>query len=193
MKNDLAPEARQAVESTFAALSDEDYDALLESLEYRSYADGELLGRQGEVGQEAYLILHGEVEVHMEREGTRRLLGTPRAGEIVGEMAVLEQRPRVADMHARGRVSVLVFDRERFLRLLSGRPELGMTLIKVLSVRMRQTLDQYMEDLLEKIRHLEAVNADLAAANSMLQSEVAEHSRKLEEANAFLAQLDAAD
>ncbi len=101
-------------------------------------------------------------------------------------MAVLEQRPRVADMTAKGRVSVLVFDRGRFLKLLSGRPELGMTLIKVLSVRMRATLDQYMNDMLEKIRELEHINSNL-------KQMVEERGRKLAEAEAFLAQLSAAD
>lgn len=181
-----APEARQAVKSAFDALAHDDYDLLLETLEYRTYPDGALLARQGEAGEEAFLIMGGEVEVHMERDGHRRLLGTPKAGEIVGEMAVLEQRPRVADMTAKGRVSVLVFDRNRFLKLLAGRPELGMTLIKVLSVRMRSTLDQYMEDLLDKIRELEDANRDLAG-------KVEERSRKLAEAEAFLAQLSAAD
>lgn len=184
--NPAAVGAREAVRSAFDTLADDDYDLLLETLEYRTYADGEVLARQGELGEEAYLIMGGEIDVHMHRDGQRRLLGSPKAGEIVGEMAVLEQGPRVADMTAKGRVSVLVFDRNRFLKLLSGRPELGMTLIKLLSVRMRNTLDQYMSEMLEKIRELED-------ANTNLKQKVEERSRKLAEAEAFLAQLSAAD
>lgn len=179
-------QARVAVKTAFDTLADDDYDLLLETLEYRTYSDGDVLARQGDVGEEAFLIMGGEIEVHMHRDGQRRLLGTPKTGEIVGEMAVLEQSLRVADMTAKGRVSVLVFDRNRFLKLLSGRPELGMTLIKLLSVRMRHTLDQYMSDMLEKIRELEDANANL-------KEKVEERGRKLAEAEAFLAQLSAAD
>ena len=193
MSDNQGAQARQAVRSTFDALANEGYDLPLETLEYRVYADGEYLARQGEAGQEAYLIMGGEVEVVMHRDGTTRLLGVPTTGEIVGEMAVLEQQPRIADMRAKGRLSVLVFDRSRFLTLLSGRPELGMTLIKVLSLRMRATLDQYMEDMLEKIRELEAANQKLTDLNSNLHEIVEERSRKLAEAEAFLSQLSAAD
>ena len=186
MSDNKAPEAFQAVRSAFDTLANDEYDLLLDSLEYRVYSDGDYLARQGEQGEEAYLIMGGDVEVIMHRDGTSRRLGVPTVGEIVGEMAVLEQRARIADMRALGRVSVLVFDRSRFLTLLAGRPELGMTLIKVLSVRMRATLDQYMEDLLQKVRELEAANRDLEGV-------VEERSRKLAEAEAFLATLSAAD
>ncbi len=193
MSNTKAPEAYQAVKSVFDALANEEYDLLLESLEYRVYNDGDYLARQGDPGEEAYLIMGGDVEVVMHRDGTSRRLGVPTVGEIVGEMAVLEQRARIADMRALGRVSVLVFDRSRFLTLLAGRPELGMTLIKVLSVRMRATLDQYMEDLLEKIRELEDANRGLTQRNSSLEDEVEDSSRRLAAAEAFLAKLSAAD
>lgn len=186
MSQSPLPEARSAVQSAFDTLANDEYDLLLETLEYRTYEDGESIARQGEAGEEAFLIMGGEIEVHMRKDGQRRLLGTPKTGEIVGEMAVLEQRPRVADMTAKGRVSVLVFDRQRFLKLLAGRPELGMTLIKVLSVRMRATLDQYMDDMLAKIRELEEANANL-------EEKVEERGRRLAEAEAFLAQLSAAD
>lgn len=193
MSENQGAQARQAVQSTFDALANEEYDLLLETLEYRVYSDGDYLAKQGEVGQEAYLIMGGDVEVIMHRDGATRLLGTPTVGEIVGEMAVLEQQPRIADMRAKGRVSVLVFDRSRFLTLLSGRPELGMTLIKVLSLRMRATLDQYMDDMLEKIRELETANQKLVDLNSNLHQLVEERSRRLAEAEAFLAQLSAAE
>ena len=111
MSENQGAQARQAVQSTFDALANEEYDLLLETLEYRVYSDGDYLAKQGEVGQEAYLIMGGDVEVIMHRDGATRLLGTPTVGEIVGEMAVLEQQPRIADMRAKGRVSVLVFDR----------------------------------------------------------------------------------
>lgn len=193
MSDNQVPGARDAIQSTFDALADTDYDALLESLEYRIYEDGQMIAKQGDVGEEAYLIMGGEVEVHKETDGIRLLLGVPKAGEIVGEMAILEKEPRVADMHAKGRVSVLVFDRSRFLTLLAGRPELGMTLIKVFSVRMRSTIDQYMGDLLEKVRELETANRALSDLNATLAEKVEERGRKLAEAEAFLAQLSAAD
>ncbi len=193
MSDNHAPGARDAIQSTFDALADTDYDALLESLEYRVYEDGQMIAKQGDAGEEAYLIMGGEVEVHKETDGIRVLLGVPKAGEIVGEMAILEKEPRVADMHAKGRVSVLVFDRSRFLTLLAGRPELGMTLIKVFSVRMRSTIDQYMGDLLEKVQELEAANRALSDLNATLAEKVEERGRKLAEAEAFLAQLSAAD
>lgn len=164
-------QAREAVLSAFDALLDEDYDVLLESLEYRIYENGDYLARQGEAGYEAYLIMGGEVEVILRREDSSRLLGVPKAGEIVGEMAVLEKQPRVADMRARGQVSVLVFDRSRFVSLLTDNPALGLTLIKILSARMRAN-HHSMAAMSEKIRELEEANQSLAGIKASLEKRV---------------------
>jgi CRP/FNR family transcriptional regulator, cyclic AMP receptor protein len=77
-------------------------------------ADGTVLGRQGQVGREAFVIVSGEVEIL--RDGRRvACLG---AGEVVGELAMLEEAFRTADIRAVGEVELLVFDTRSFTAAL---------------------------------------------------------------------------
>ncbi|KQT18880.1 cyclic nucleotide-binding protein [Methylobacterium sp. Leaf399] len=57
---------------------------------------GSVLFEEGEVGRAAYLVMDGEIEIFLRREGGEVRLATRGAGEIVGEMALLDAGPRSA-------------------------------------------------------------------------------------------------
>ncbi len=175
-----------ALETYFSEIPEADLEVMVSSVELRTYQDRGILAVQGEKGEEAFFILDGEVEVLVDKGPIRRHLGLRGAGEIVGEMAVLEERPRVATLIATRPTRVLALGRDRFLHLIADRPDLGMAVIRVLSIRMRKSLEQYMEDLLHKVQCLEDLNKDL-------EQKVQERTSKLEVANASLSALAAQD
>ncbi len=66
----------------------------------RTYAPGEILMRQGDVGEFALLIVEGEVEISIELEGGRQVLATCSKGEMIGELAIFSHQLRMATVTA---------------------------------------------------------------------------------------------
>jgi len=113
-----------------------------EGLLGRTYADGEVIVRQGEVGDCLFVIEDGTVEIVAERDGTETVLRTAGAGELLGEMAVFEHRPRSATVRAHGTAQVLKLDRRNFLRRISEDPTLAFRIIETMARRVRELSDE---------------------------------------------------
>lgn len=75
---------------------------------------GDVLFAEGERANVAYLIERGSISITLEREGESRLLATRKAGEIVGEMAVIANRPRIANAIAAEPTTVRLITRDLF-------------------------------------------------------------------------------
>src|SRR6266536_5354179 len=82
---------------------------------------GQVLTTEGQRGYEFFIVLEGEVEV---RQGDR-VIATRRTGDYVGEIALLDERPRTATVVATTPVSVEVLSRGEFMSLLAEVPELS--------------------------------------------------------------------
>jgi CRP-like cAMP-binding protein len=80
------------------------------------YEDGQILIRQGEVGDCMYVIQKGQVAVFREKNGHEVGLAVLGEGEIFGEMAVFEREVRSATVRALGEVRALTVDKKNFLR-----------------------------------------------------------------------------
>ena len=119
--------------SVFGALPPEQLDRLLEAGSERSYADGETIVRAGEPGHELYVILDGAVRV--ERRG--RQVASLAAGDLFGEVAVLDGRPRSADVVADGPTRCLAVPREALREAVEAEPEVAWNLLGVLAARLR--------------------------------------------------------
>jgi len=102
------------------------------------YKDGEVIIRQGDVGQTMYVIQEGQVEVLQEMEGRTVRLRTAAAGEILGEMAVIDRETRSATVRALGEVRVLTIDKKTFLRRISEDPSVAFRMLQELSNRIRE-------------------------------------------------------
>jgi CRP/FNR family transcriptional regulator len=101
------------------------------------YEDGEVIIRQGEVGDCMYVIQDGEVEVFIERDGQEFQLAIRGAGDFVGEMAIFERDVRSATVRAMGQVRVLTIDKKNFLRRISQDPSLAFRIVETMSRRVR--------------------------------------------------------
>lgn len=80
----------------------------------KAFGEGDAVIRRGERGNEMYLVLQGEAEVH---DSKGRVLAMLRRGDVVGEMALLRSTERSADVVASKPLEALVID-EDFLRRL---------------------------------------------------------------------------
>ncbi len=110
--------------------------AVAEIAEERTCYAGELLFREGEPGDCLYVIAEGEIRVTAHGTDVARL----RAGDVVGEMAVLDARPRSAAAVVAKDGRVLRIASQEFRLLLLHHPEIAMALLRTLSRRLRTTV-----------------------------------------------------
>lgn len=104
----------------------------------QEYHDGEVIIRQGEVGDCMFVIQEGEVEIVAHQADREVVLAVRGAGEFVGEMAIFEQQVRSADVRARGTVRILTVDKKNFLRRIHEDPSMAYRLVQTLSSRVRE-------------------------------------------------------
>ncbi len=101
---------------------------------------GSLLFCEGDAAGEAYLIQRGTIEIFIERDGVEHILATRGAGEIVGEMGVIDGSPRSASARASAESELLIVTADQLsVRLAETDPILRMVLGVVLK-RYRETL-----------------------------------------------------
>jgi CRP-like cAMP-binding protein len=82
---------------------------------------GKVLAREGEAGHEFIVILDGEVEIKRGDD----VVATRGAGSYVGEIALLEHRPRTATVVAKTAVSAEVIGQREFTTLLDDEPAIA--------------------------------------------------------------------
>ena len=106
------------------------------------FEDGEIIIRQGDVGDCMFVIQEGEAEVIAHKDGHDVVLAVRGAGDMVGEMAIFEKQVRYADVRAKGRVRVLTVDKKNFLRRINEDPSLAYRLVQTLSRRLRELSEE---------------------------------------------------
>ncbi len=80
-----------------------------------TFADGEYIFRKGDPGDEAYLLASGEVEIlGVYPDGRERVLSKLVRGDIFGEMALINHKPRVAAARAKGDVELVTVSSDSF-------------------------------------------------------------------------------
>lgn len=107
--------------------------------EDRSFRDGEFVVRQGDMSDNAYLILQGRAEVIVEFSGDSSVVAQLGDSEVFGEMAMLCETPRTASIRAVGDLRTLCFEREGMLRLLREFPEMAIEMSRSLAQRLERT------------------------------------------------------
>lgn len=104
--------------------------------------------RQGDAGVGLVAVLSGQVKITSSSAGGREIvLNLINPGEVFGEMALLDGKPRSADAVTMMTSELLVIDRRDFLPFLSAHPDACIRLMAVLCERLRKT-SQQVEDLM---------------------------------------------
>lgn len=111
----------------------------------RFYADGEIVVRQGDVGDCMYVVQDGEVEIVVMEGGEEVVLRSAGRNEILGEMAVFDRQPRSATIRARGKARILTLDKRHLLRRINEDPSLAFRMLETMSRRVRQLSHEVVE------------------------------------------------
>jgi CRP/FNR family transcriptional regulator, cyclic AMP receptor protein len=126
--------------SLLAALSTRERDALLTFGRVRQFNGGEVLFRQGELSNFVVVIIDGYVKITAVTEsGTESLIAIRTAGDIVGELAALDERPRSATARAADAVVGRVILKPDLDRLLHGDYAIARALNQTVSAKLRES------------------------------------------------------
>lgn len=102
---------------------------------------GEIFIRQGEQGKTAYIIERGLVEISFTKpDGSAQVVGTRGPGSLIGEMSLIDEAPRTADVKALEECSLIQISRDEFIRRLRSSDEIMQAIMRVLMTRYRDTL-----------------------------------------------------
>jgi CRP-like cAMP-binding protein len=104
----------------------------------KTYADGDAIITQGDVGDCMFVVQAGEVEVLQDADGDSVRLAVLGPGSFFGEMAIFERETRSATVRARGEARVLTVDKRTLLRRIKKDPLLAFNILRTMSGRIRE-------------------------------------------------------
>jgi hypothetical protein len=122
----------------FANLSPSDIKQVAALAEEVSFSDGDIIVRQGEVGDVMFIIATGEVRVVATKDQREVELARRKVGDFIGEMALISKEPRIATVIAVGNVHTLFINQKNFESLLRDRPDASLAVIQVLCQRLTE-------------------------------------------------------
>jgi len=112
----------------------------------RTYAPGAVICREGEEGEEMYIIQAGKVRVSKQFAGKTHVISVLEKGDFFGEMAIVNRIQRTATVTAIDSVELLVFDRDGLQNMIARNTKIALSIIDKLCRRL--------QDAHLKIQHL---------------------------------------
>jgi len=126
----------------FVALDDEAADALSASLQESRLTRGQVLFRQGDRGDRAYVITEGKVKLgRTSSDGRENLLAVLGPGQMFGELSLFDPGPRAATATAVTDCVLQSLSHAELLHWLTGRPDVARGLLTQLAGRLRRAND----------------------------------------------------
>jgi ABC-type multidrug transport system fused ATPase/permease subunit len=108
--------------------------------ERRVFQPGEIIVRQGEKGDRAYVVLDGSVDIILQSDQGIQTIATRVGRELIGELALLTEAPRTATIRAREKVEAMVITSELFFKLIQENAAVTLNLTHILAKRLTDTL-----------------------------------------------------
>jgi CRP-like cAMP-binding protein len=142
---DFDLDALAKVSKLFEALDAPGRLALLRASTKRACADGEVICREGEPGEDFFVISKGQVRVTADDFGSAKELAVLGPSQFFGEMAALSGHRRTATATAVGAVELVVFPSSAVREVLETRPAAREVLSRVGLLRSEQTMAKLME------------------------------------------------
>lgn len=142
-----------------------DMQQIFESLgTVRNFAKGEIIYRQGDLARTFCYLKKGRVSVFMTSiDGMEKTLNTASKGELLGEGAFFDKKPRVSSARAVTNCEVVMIDEQTLTNLFAKHPKLAFELLEILSNRIRL--------LSAQLDSMTFLQADARIARLLLQSE----------------------
>ena len=136
----------------FCDLEPEALDQLCRYAKHATLKRGATIFSKGDPGTSLIAVVSGTVKISISSaDGRSAILNLIGAGEIFGEVALLDGLARTADATANTNCEIFVIDRRDFIPFVRSQPTLAMKLIELLCARLRWTSDQVEEVILQNL------------------------------------------
>jgi tetratricopeptide (TPR) repeat protein len=103
----------------------------------KAYRDGDTIFIQGDESLWAYEVLEGSVELIKDGPEGLTVMARLKAGELFGELGILDNAPRATSARARGMVTLKAIPRDEFLRQMETDPDTALKVMTKLARRMK--------------------------------------------------------
>jgi CRP-like cAMP-binding protein len=144
----------------FKNLPDEVIYDLVECIENITLEKGDVLFNKGDKGDSLYILQEGWVKMVIEdKDGSEIVINQVGPGNIIGEMALIEGRPRSAGVVAINKAKFLKLPDEKFMDVFMSQPLLGLKISRTIAQRLRFTTT-YIENAIEWSKQIAAGNYD---------------------------------
>src|SRR5271168_5213751 len=98
------------------------------------YSAGQTVFHEGERGDHMFAVVKGSIDLVI----NGKVVETVEAGGVFGEMALVEEQPRVATAVVKADAEIVRIDRKRFLFLVQQTPYFSLQLMAIMATRLRQ-------------------------------------------------------
>lgn len=136
----------------FQEFTDLEMDEFIELLDHRSAQAGEVIVRQDELGDCMYIVVHGHARVVHHKDGNYIELARLKGGDFFGELSLVDQGPRSADVQALEDCSLLRIDLGAVSALAGVYPTAAFKFLvaigRILVDRLRSSNRRYIDSLL---------------------------------------------
>ena len=117
----------------FKKVAPGDREALAQQMRERALRKGQVLFREGEQGEEMFVVRRGTVVISKQVTGNvEQVLARIESGDFFGEMSLFDRAPRSATIQAETDATLLVLDREKLQRLIEINPHAAATFFHAL-------------------------------------------------------------
>ena len=167
--SDVHPNPALIVRRAFPDISEVEVEALSRVAEVRSYPPDTYLCHEGRVEEVFYIVAEGQAAVtHDLGQGAKRVFALRQPGEFFGEMSLIDNKPRTADVATVCATTVLEISKSAFLDFLANSPTIALAVIRRITENMRASDRAAIEELTSKNAELARAYQDLKAAQAQL-------------------------
>jgi CRP-like cAMP-binding protein len=129
----------------FAKMETSKLKLLAFASEIVSFDDGDIVFNSGDSADYAYVIMEGAVDIITETEKGPIVTVTLSQNQLIGELGVLNNTPRIATLIANGNLRAMKITAEMFFRILRENTEVALDVIRMLSDKLTRTHAQVEE------------------------------------------------
>lgn len=130
----------------FRMLGKESIDFIVERLKFKTYDENETICKIGDPGDTMYIIISGAVDIIIEdKAGNEQVVASSGSGDYFGEMALLTGEPRSATVRTTEPSEMFLLVQKDFDVILEKFPSISLSMSKVVSKRLRETLSKASE------------------------------------------------
>lgn len=122
--------------------------------DWLTFEPEQILFRQGEIGDTAYVIIEGEVDVLVEGDEGPVLISKRGKNDVIGEIAIFCDVPRTATIRASTELVTLRIAKDVFMQIVNGHPAVAVEIIRILADRLAKNTDE-LSRVKAKLAHLD--------------------------------------